>query len=232
MALKILSDIDVDPTGYRRFWLYGKTLHPILNDVLSIANKPVILAHKDDIKSLAQTKATVAEYAEYTDIGDFIQYLGETEHDVVIVYNLLHIKRVADVYVRMLTRSDSYDTDMIRSLDYGEWETLKKLMADALSDMATLADTFVVISEEQVRIGDSSSEVNAIGPSISDGLKNEITHIFPEVFRVTYIMDKGERKLTYRTQGTSNTYAKDESLVLNNIETSFKEILDKISQMG
>jgi len=232
MALKIVEDIPTTPDGYLRFWLYGKTLQPILLDVVSIAEKPIILVHKDDVLSIAKIKSPFAIFEDFLDINSFLKHLDENEYDLIIVFNLMRIKNVCDSYIRMLNRSDSHDIGLLKSLDYGEWETLKKLMADTLNDICHISKIFVAISEEYTRIGDKSSEVSAIGPSLSDALKVEISHLFPEVFRASYVLDKNVQRFVYRTEGTFNTFAKDESLVLDSIETSFQTILDKINKIG
>ena len=233
MTLKFTEPSDkINPEGFLRFFIYGKTITPVLDNIIEAENNHIIIAHSDDAKILNRPSSKKVIYDQFTDIHDLIDLLDEDKikAKMIILYNIDRLLKSAEDHIRLTQRSESTTPDSFKSTTWAEWDSAQNIFSNALKDVAANTSIFVSLSEEQNKISNTTGEITYVGPTMNENSKTRIKSIFPEIFRASLINEKGIKVLAYKTEGMA-VEARDESQVLNDTETSFTDIVKKIMDM-
>ena len=234
MAINIIDESSIDPSGFLKFLIYSKTLTPIINDIIEAENDCVLIAHYLNIPRLTTINCRKISYETFADISDIVELFDNNKISAksIIVHDISTLYETADSHVKLMTRSESVDGDIIKSSNYAELEAMINLTMDVIRDLESLSETLIVLADEQARISSMTADITHIGPIIkNDHVKSKIESIFPEVFRGAIVTDKGNKIITYKTEGVT-VEARDESQSLNEMEPSFKNILKKIRSLS
>jgi len=233
MAFNIIENNDVDPRGFLKFLVYGRTSVPIINDIITAEKDSILIANSINIPRLTTVKCKKISYDKFADLGDIIEMFesGKISAKLIILHDISSLYETADSHVKLMTRSEAVDGDIIKSSNYAELEAMINLTLDILRDFEAVTNIFIVLADEQSRLSTTTSDVTHIGPFIkNDYVKSKVESIFPEVFRCAVVLDKGLKTITYKTEGVT-VEARDESQSLNEIEPSFGDILKKIRSL-